>query len=73
MKALFLSLALIAGSAYAFPVHQQSAGQDMKDAGNSTKDATKKTYKKSKKGVKKGANKTAERQHHAAVAGVRKA
>ena len=60
MKALFLSLALIAGSAYALPVHQQSAGQDMKDAGNSTKDATKKTYKKSKKGVKKGANKTAD-------------
>ncbi len=59
MKALLLSLALIAGSAYAVPVAQQSAGQDMKDAGNSTKDATKKAYKKSKKGVKKGAHKTA--------------
>ncbi len=58
MKLVLLSLAFVATSAFALPA-PQSATQDMKDAGNSTKDATKKTYKKSKKGVKKGAHKTA--------------
>jgi len=58
MKTLFLSLAFVATSAFAFPA-PQTATQDMKNAGNDTKSATKKTYKKSKKSVKKGANKTA--------------
>lgn len=57
MKLVFLPLALLATSAFALP--PQSATQDMKDAGNSTKDATKKTYKNSKKGVKKGTHKAA--------------
>lgn len=58
MKLVFLSLAFVATSAFALPA-AQTATQDMKDAGNSTKDASKKAYKKSKKGVKKGAHKTA--------------
>ncbi len=39
----------------------QGAGQDMKNAGHSTKKATKKTYHKSKKGVKKGTHKAAQK------------
>ncbi len=39
----------------------KGAGQDVKDAGRSTKRATKKTYHKSKRGVKKGVNKGAEK------------
>ena len=39
----------------------QGAGQDMKNAGHSTKKATKKTYHKTKKGVKKGTHKAAQK------------
>lgn len=38
---------------------RQSAGQDMKDAGNKTTSAVKKGTKKSTKAVKKGAHKSA--------------
>jgi len=46
----------------------ETAGQEMKEAGNSTKKATKKTYHKTKKGVKKGANEGAEKTGEAAGA-----
>ena len=46
---------LSAGNALA----QQSAGQDMKDAGKNTTSAVKKGTKKSTKAVKKGTNKAA--------------
>lgn len=58
MKVLLFFLAFAAVSAYAMP-QQQSAGQDMKDAGRSTKTASKKLYRKIKRGVKKGVHKTA--------------
>jgi len=65
MKALLPLLALAAISSYALPI-QQSAGQDMKDAGNSTKDASKKVYGKRKRGFKKGVHKTASATAHGA-------
>jgi Ni/Co efflux regulator RcnB len=68
---LLLSIALCA-PALAMPAQDQSASQDMKDAGHETKDAakdagraTKKTAKKTghavKKTTKKAAHKTAEK------------
>jgi len=39
----------------------QGAGQDMKNAGHSTKKAAKKTAHKTKKGVKKGTHKAAQK------------
>lgn len=44
----------------------QSAGQDMKDAGQKTTSAVKKGTKKTTKAVKKGANKTAEKTEQGA-------
>ncbi|MBV9303806.1 MAG: hypothetical protein JOY62_17770 [Acidobacteriaceae bacterium] len=65
MKAAIVSLALLLGAA-AIPAYQQSAGQDMKDAGTETKNAAKSAGRAAKKGatksthaVKKGANKAA--------------
>lgn len=65
MNVLLPMLAIAAVSAYTLPA-QQSAGQDMKDAGNSTKDASKKVYGKLKKGFKKGVHKTASATAHGA-------
>jgi len=70
MRATFLSISLfVAGSLFicAFPQNSsQSAGQDMKDAGNDAKHAAVKTGHAAKKGatksthaVKKGAHKVA--------------
>ena len=42
-------------------MQDQGAGQDMKDAGHSTKKAAKKTAHKTKKGVKKGTHKAAQK------------
>jgi Ni/Co efflux regulator RcnB len=48
-------LAALTGSSFAMPhaMPQQSAGEDMKDAGNATKDAAKDTGRATKKTAKK--------------------
>jgi hypothetical protein len=69
MATLFFCLGLAAG-AYA-----QSAGDDLKKAGNETKDATKDAAKGTGKAVKTGANKTkngVKKGTHAAATGVEK-
>jgi hypothetical protein len=66
MKTAFLSTALLIVGTLALPAYQdQSAGQDMKDAGHETKNAAKDVGS----GTKKGAKKTG----HAAKKGVHKA
>lgn len=63
MKLRYLPISLIfIGVLPAAGLHPdpQSAGQDMKDAGNKTTSAVKKGTKKSTKAVKKGANKAAD-------------
>jgi predicted small secreted protein len=59
-KKLFSALLFLA-LATGFSVAQtdQGAGQDMKDAGHSTKQAAKKTGRKVKHGTKKGTHKAA--------------
>lgn len=76
-KKIFAPVALLAVFLFAAaPTHllaQDSAKQDMKDAGHETKEAAKdtghavkKTAKKTKKAVKKGTNKAAEKTEHGA-------
>lgn len=66
MKTAFLSIALLIAGSSAIPAYQESAGQDMKQAGTDTKNAakdfghgTKKAAKKSGHAVKKGTHKAA--------------
>ena len=66
MKTALFSLALLIGSSSGLPAYQQSAGQDVKDAGTDTKNAAKSAGRATKKGatksthaVKKGVHKTA--------------
>ena len=59
-RKLFTSLLLVAlAAALSFAQTDQGAGQDVKDAGHSTKEATKKTGRKIKRGTKKGTHKAA--------------
>ena len=58
---LTLALVLAGGWTLASGQNDQSASQDMRDAGHSTKRAAKKTGHKVKKTVKKGAHKSAKK------------
>lgn len=64
MFALVL-LITMAGS-WLFAQTDQGAGQDIKDAGHSTKEATKKTGRKVKRGTKKATHKAAKKTRHGA-------
>ena len=66
MKTVFLSLALFA-STFAVPLHAQ-VGQDLKNAGEDTKDAAKTGAQKTGHETKKGATKST----HAVKKGVHK-
>jgi hypothetical protein len=58
---LLVAMVGATGMARATTTQDQGAGQDMKDAGHSTKKAAKKTAHKTKKGAKKGTNKAAQK------------
>jgi len=58
-------LTMVAGLGIA-KAQDQSAGQDMKDAGHDTKQAAKKTGHKVKKGTKKATHKTAKKTRQGA-------
>lgn len=72
-KFLFIVLLVAMVGSWAFAQSAQSAGQDMKDAGNATKSAgqdvghaTTKTAKKAKHSAKKGTNKAAHKTRQGA-------
>jgi hypothetical protein len=67
MRTVFLSLAMLAAGSMAIPAYSQ-VGQDLKSAGQDTKDAAKTGATKSTHAVKKGATKST----HAAKTGVHK-
>lgn len=78
MKTAFLSLALLVAGSMAIPAYSQ-VGQDLKAAGQDTKDAAKTGATKSTHAVKKGATKSthavkkgATKSTHAAKTGVHK-
>ncbi|HTU46554.1 MAG TPA: hypothetical protein VMF91_15920 [Bryobacteraceae bacterium] len=67
MKTAFLSLALLVAGSMAIPAYSQ-VGQDLKAAGQDTKDAAKTGATKSTHAVKKGATKST----HAVKKGIHK-
>jgi hypothetical protein len=67
MRRSFLSVALLIAGSLAIPVYSQ-VGQDLKNAGQDTKDAAKTGATKSTHAVKKGATKST----HAVKSGVHK-